>query len=165
MAEMTPRFLLPFILPGQAQKEAFHNEALAILDAALHPGVETANLDEPPETPESGRCWIVGGDPAGAWSGHAGSIALWTEAGWRFIEPSVGMIVWNRTLHHWQFWTGTAWTQGEWPAARVVVDGLQVVGPRLPEVASPSGGMTIDTEARAAIDAIIATFKSHGLTD
>jgi hypothetical protein len=29
MADTTPRFALPFILPGQAQKELFHNEALA----------------------------------------------------------------------------------------------------------------------------------------
>ena len=39
------------------------------------------------------------------------------------------------------------------------------VGARLPAVASPSGGTTIDTEARAAIAALIATLKSHGLTE
>ena len=32
MTERSTRFALPFILPGQAQKEAFHNEAVAAID-------------------------------------------------------------------------------------------------------------------------------------
>ena len=36
----TVRFALPLIAPGQAQKEAYHNEALAAIDAALHACVE-----------------------------------------------------------------------------------------------------------------------------
>jgi hypothetical protein len=51
------------------------------------------------------------------------------------------------------------------PAAALTVNGQQVVGPRRPAIASPSGGATIDVEARAAIDVLIATFMSHGLTD
>jgi hypothetical protein len=46
-----------------------------------------------------------------------------------------------------------------------VIDGQQVVGPRLPDVPSPSGGTIIDAEARAAVDALIATLKSHGLIE
>lgn len=34
MTDTSARFALPLILPGQAQKEIFHNEALALLDAA-----------------------------------------------------------------------------------------------------------------------------------
>mgnify|MGYP006199852597 CR=1 FL=1 len=33
MSDATARFALPFILPGQAQKELFHNEALTRLEA------------------------------------------------------------------------------------------------------------------------------------
>ena len=59
MADMTPRFALPFILPGQAQKELFHNEALVRIDLALHPAVEGAPAAAPPADPEEGRCWVV----------------------------------------------------------------------------------------------------------
>ena len=44
MSDRTARLGLPFILPGQAQKELFHNEALTLVDAALHPAVESDAL-------------------------------------------------------------------------------------------------------------------------
>jgi hypothetical protein len=45
------------------------------------------------------------------------------------------------------------------------VNGKKVVGERQPAVPSPSGGTIIDAEARAAIAAITAALKSHGLTE
>ncbi len=36
----TPRLSLPFIVPGQAQKELFHNEALQLLDVLVAGAVE-----------------------------------------------------------------------------------------------------------------------------
>ncbi len=62
-------------------------------------------------------------------------------------------------------WAGNGWSEGTLPASALLIGGQQVVGPRLPQVPSPSGGTTIDAEARAAIAALIATLKSHGLTD
>ncbi len=40
MSEETPRFELAFIIPGQAQKELFHNEALTTIDLLLQAAVE-----------------------------------------------------------------------------------------------------------------------------
>lgn len=37
MSDATARFAFPLIAPGQAQKELFHNEALARVDALLQP--------------------------------------------------------------------------------------------------------------------------------
>ena len=165
MAETTDRFQLPFILPGQAQKELFHNEALAMADALLHPAVEGAPLAAPPEAPAAGQMWIVGANPGGAWSGRADMLAAWTQGGWRFAVPAPGMAVWNKSAALWAQWTGTSWKSGEVPAARIVVDGVQVVGSRQQAVPSPSGGTIIDAEARSAIASIIVALKTHGLTD
>ena len=75
------------------------------------------------------------------------------------------MLAWNQAAGVWMRWTGTGWSEGTLPATALVIDGQQVVGPRLDEVPSPSGGTIIDAEARNAIDGLIATLKSHGLTD
>lgn len=165
MTDASARFALPFILPGQAQKELYHNEALALVDAALHAAVEGAPLAEPPGAPETGQGWIVDAGGTGAWAGRDDSLAVWTSAGWRFVAPAPGMLAWNKSEGVWLSWSGSAWRGSELVATALEIDGQQVVGPRLPEVPSPSGGTIIDTEARDAIDALIATLKTHGLID
>jgi len=165
MTDTSARFTLPFILPGQAQKEAYHNEALALIDAALHAEVEEGPLDTPPADPGEGQCWIVAEDAVGAWTDRVDALACWTGGGWRFVAPRPGMLAWNKASGLWLHWSGTGWSDGSLPAAALFIGGQQVVGPRLPDVPSPSGGTVIDVEARAAVDALVATLKSHGLID
>ncbi len=165
MTEASARFDLPFILPGQAQKELYHNEALARVDAALHACVEAAPLAAPPTAPAEGQCWIVGTGATGAWAGAEEALAAWTAGGWRFVAPVPGMQVWNKAEGLWLHWSGSAWSDGTLPAAGIEIGGQQVVGPRLPDIPNPSGGTIIDAEARTAIDALIATLKTHGLID
>jgi hypothetical protein len=164
MSEATPRFQLPFIVPGQAQKEMFHNEALVRIDAGLHAAVEAAGAETPPATPTVGESWLLGALPSGAWSGKPHQLAIFTEGGWRFLAPTVGMTAWDKGDGLMRRWTGSAWS-GELTAERLAVGGLQVVGERQPAVPSPSGGTVIDAEARAAVSAVIATLMSHGLID
>ncbi len=165
MPETSARFALPFIVPGQAQKELFHNEAVAAIDSILHAAVETGPAADPPSDPEPGESWIVASGAGAAWSGKSASIATWTGGGWRFVPPVAGMLVWNKQSALWMRWTGSQWSEGTIPASSLVIGGQPVVGPRLPEVPNPSGGTIIDAEARAAIAALIATLKSHGLTE
>jgi Protein of unknown function (DUF2793) len=165
MSDASPRFALPFILPGQAQKELFHNEALVRIDAALHAAVEAGPLDDPPADPGEGESWIAGAAATGAWTGKEGQLATWSEGGWRFVAPREGMSVWHKAEGFAIRWDGAAWTGGEIACSGLFVAGQQVVGERQPMVASPSGGTIIDAEARAAVDAIIAVLMSHGLTD
>lgn len=165
MTETTPRFGLPFILPGQAQKEFFHNEALAAADSLLHPSIEDGPLEAPPADPEPGESWVIGTSAQGAWSGRECQLATWTAGGWRFFAPSPGMTVWKTSAALPLQWTGTAWTEGELRASKILIGGQQVVGARLPPIASPSGGTIIDAEARSAIGAVIVALRSHGLID
>jgi Protein of unknown function (DUF2793) len=165
MTDTSARFALPLILPGQAQKEIFHNEALTRIDAALHGCVEEAPRPDPPAEPAPGQSWLVGASATGAWAGKEDALASWTAGGWRFVAPVPGMLVWLLDPGYWLHWTGTGWSDGSLPASALVIAGQQVVGPRLETVPSPSGGTTIDAEARTAIDALIATLKSHGLIE
>jgi Protein of unknown function (DUF2793) len=165
MADSTARFALPFILPGQAQKEASHNEALTLLDAALHASVAGNPTDEIPPDPAPGESWIVGPAATGAWGGRAHHLATWTDGGWRFVAPVPGMTVWKLDADYRLHWTGTAWSDGNWPVAALTIGDQQVVGPRLEAVPSPSGGTIIDVEARAAVESVIVALRTHGLIE
>lgn len=163
MTETSGRFALPFIQAGQAQKEFFHNEALALIDAALHPVALTIGDNDPPSAPLNGQCWIVGAAPTGGWAGQAHALAAWTAGGWRFITPRRGMTVWLASTQVWAWHDGDAWLEGVMPAAAIRIGGQQVVGAREAAIAAPSAGTTIDGEARAAIAAILAALQNHGL--
>lgn len=159
------RFALPFIAAGQAQKELTHNEALALIDAGIGAAAESAGIDTPPPAPAIGQCWIVGDTPTGAWMGQAGALACWTDGGWRFLADVEGLAVWIKDQQLWAVREVDGWAFGEARAARVLIQGVQVLGAREPAVALPAGGGTVDAEARTAVAAIIDRLVAHGLIE
>jgi len=161
--DTSTRLGLPLLAPGQAQKELFHNEAIAAIDLALQASVEAVGANTPPDEPAEGDCWIVGDAPVGAWAGHAGALAGWTASGWRFVAAREGMAVWNRAADAVARLVGTAWATGNLTGTAVLIGGEQVVGARQPAIASPQGGATIDAEARGTLAAVLATMRAHGL--
>lgn len=159
----TARHGLPLLAPGQAQKEMFHNEALAMIDLLLHAAVEAVGLDVPPAAPAEGRSWIVGAAPTGDWSGHAHHLASWTSGGWRFVAPTTGLTVALSPGRTRAAWDGTLWAVGTVEADRLIVAGKQVVGAQHAPIADAAGGLTIDAEARGTLGTVLAALRSHGL--
>lgn len=139
----SPRLALPLLFVGQAQKEAFVNEALSRLDGLLFCAVES-ELATPPASPIDGHAWLVGTDPTGDWAGRTGYLALRQSGQWLYVSPQDGMRVLNRT-------TGQDWRRagGIWRSATVP--------------AAPSGGSVVDTEARAQLAALIAALRQSGV--
>ena len=138
----SPRFALPLLFAGQAQKEAFVNEAHALTDALLHCAIEGESAT-PPTTPVEGTNWLVASSPTGAWAGQTGKIACRQAGNWLFVTPRDGMTLLNRT-------------NGQ--QRRYFVSWL---APSVPTV--PSGGSTVDAEARAAINALVAALRTAGV--
>lgn len=163
MTDLSARFSLPLLQSGQAQKELFHNEALTLIDAALHPSAPTIATNDPPPSAVVGKAWIVGAAGTGAWIGHMGHIATSTSGGWRFTTPVAGMVAWITDVGQWAWHDGTAWRLEPFPTSGVSVHGKQVVGSRAAPIPSPAGGATIDAEGRGAIGAILAALRTHGL--
>jgi hypothetical protein len=140
--DATARHSLPNIYVGQAQKEITHNEALARIDALLHPVVE-AELALPPAgltSNSDGLCWLIGSAPTGQWDGRTGQIARWSGGSWRYISPVDGMTVWLASGSKRLFYIAGTW-----------------VSPNA--ISSPFGGAVIDLEARSAVEAILAHLR------
>lgn len=163
IASPTPRLALPLLQPGQAQKEMTHNEALVRLDIITHASV-LAEIALPPAVPQIGQCWLVAAAPQGAWVGAAGSIAAWTDGGWRFVAPVEGTRIWIVAEASFALFSDGAWYHGR-TYGRLFIEGRQVVGPQQQNVAEPTGGVTVDAEARAAISAVLQTLRQHGLIE
>ncbi len=140
--DRTPRLNLPLLFAGQSQKEFFVNEALARLDALVHCAVE-AELPSPPPAPLDGQCWLVGPSATGTWLGQTGAIACFEQGQWLFQPPRDGLRLFNRA-------TGQqAHYHGVWHV------------PTKPGL--PTGGAVVDTEARAAVCAIIDSLVTAGI--
>lgn len=163
MGETSARLGLPYLAVGQAQKEVTHNEALALIDLALHAGVEAVGANAAPAAPVEGQAWIVGPAPVGAWRGRAQALAGWTGSGWRFVPARDGMAALVRASGLTARFLGGSWVVGDVACRRVVVDGLAILGARRPAIVAPAGGGTVDQEARAAVTAILEALRGHGL--
>ncbi len=136
------RFELPFLFAGQSQKEGYVNECAARTDALLHCAIE-GEAAAPPATPVDGTSWLVGAAASGDWAGQAGKIAARQSGNWLFFAPRDGMRVLNRA-------TGQEVRyHGSWKIAN--------------RPALPTGGTTVDMEARSAISALIASLTTAGV--
>lgn len=144
MSYETPRFALPQLVTAQAQKEVTHNEALALIDALLHPAIEAVTTAPPAvSASDAGKCWLVAANATGAFSGKADCLAYWTGGSWRFANASDGMAVWHRADR-----CVLRFATGQW---------------HLPATISPpSGGANIDAECRAVVANLIAQLVEAG---
>ena len=138
----SPRFALPFLFAGQAQKEFYLNEVAARADILLHPAIKGI-ANSPPLASQSGDCWLVGNEPAEGWDGKASHLAGYHAGQWLFVAPRTGMTLFNEASGQMMRFA----------------DGWQIAA----SVASPEGGSVIDSEARTAINGLIAALVATGL--
>ncbi|MEW4468369.1 DUF2793 domain-containing protein [Parasphingorhabdus sp. JC815] len=140
----TSRFGLPLLAVGQAHKELFHNDALLLLDFLINPVVKAVTNDPDILQPVEGDCWLVGTAPVSGWSGKAGRIAGWSGGGWHFIKPQESMRIIISGSNSPAIYRNAVW---HFPS----------------QIDAPTGGTTIDPEARLAIDSILDLLRRAGI--
>ena len=97
-------------------------------------------LAAPPAIPQA---WLVAAAPTGAFVGHAAAVAGYTANGWRFIAARTGLRVYDKQSLCFRHYTDS-WQRCVVPA-------------------TPSGGATIDQEARTAFANLLAELVSAGI--
>jgi Protein of unknown function (DUF2793) len=87
-----------------------HNMRLADLLCGSTPVISLA-LTAPPGTPAEGDAYIPATGASGAWSGQAGILARWYNAGpnWEFFTPKVGWTVQNAVDGRAWRYSGVLW--------------------------------------------------------
>lgn len=158
----TPRFSLPLLAAGQAQKEVTHNEALLALDQLLHPAVETRGLATPPAAPVAGVTYIVATGATGAWAGQAGKLACHDGFGWHFVAPVKGCLAWIVDEAVFAVHDG-GWSTGAWPAKGLRISGRQVLGATPVALAPPAGGAVVDSQCRTTLNQLLSALRDQGI--
>ena len=106
----------------------------------------------------------VASSPSGAWSGHAQQLAAYTSGGWRFTAARDGLNAYVRSSGSTAVYHDGAWEIGTLKGSQVTVAGQKVLGSRSAQITAPTGGATVDAEARAAIGQILTAMRTHGLS-
>ena len=161
--DVTTRIKLPLLAAGQAQKEVWHNEALMQIDRLVGGVVEGVASAAPPPSPSPDGLYAIASGATGAWAGQDGMLGAFSASGWRFIAPVEGMRLIERASGQEWRRAGTGWETGRVQAHELYVDGVKVVGARATPIAAPLGGGTIDVEARAGLNSVLAALRAHGL--
>ena len=133
------------------------------IDASIAACVAGPASATPPVSPVVGDCFIVGAGATGAWAGKDGSLAMFSIGGWRFVAPREGLRAWVSSQGVDALYRSGAWETGFVRGSRLIVSGIAVVGAQQGAIADPSGGTTVDGQARAALGQILAALRTHGL--
>lgn len=105
----TPLLGLPLLDAAQAQKHVTHNEALLLLDAALHLAVASRSVATPPGAPAEGDRYLIAAAATGTWATHDGELAFREQGVWRFATPRTGWRLWVVDESKFLIFDGAVW--------------------------------------------------------
>ena len=80
-----------------------------------------------------------------------------------FARSLDGFSVYLKAENQVACYRAGAWEIGVLRGSSVSIGGVRVVGSQAAAIVSPSGGATVDSQARGTIDQILAALRQHGL--
>lgn len=157
----TLRLGLPLIAAGQSQKDVTHNEAVLALDRIVALAVVSRTHASPPAAATAGEIQIVPAGGEAAWGQPAGSLMQWQGAGWQVQAPRDGQLALLQDeavlLVYNQVW------QALLPVGGLLISGRPVLAAAPASIAPPTGGATVDIQARAVLSALLSTLLQQGI--
>ncbi len=105
----TPLLSLPLLDASQAQKHITHNEALLLLDAALHLSVASRTANAPPGSPQEGDRHIAGVSPTARLGGAGGQARRLSGRRLAVLDARTGWRVWVEDEEKFLLHDGAGW--------------------------------------------------------
>lgn len=162
MTDTTPALGLPLLHAAQAQKEWTHNEALLMLDALAGGAALHGPANAPPADARPGSLWRVGAPATREWVGQEDRLAIASPSGWRFVAVAEGAVFPRAADGAPVRRTAAGWQDGALALDRLILGG-RAIGGAAAAVPDPTGGSTVDEEARRALASLLATLRAQGL--
>jgi hypothetical protein len=82
-----------------------------------------------------------------------------------FARSVEGMCAYVKSSGVWAAYRSGSWELGNVRGTSLVLGGVQVVGSRRAPIADPSGGTSVDSQARTAVGEFLAALRQHGLIE
>ena len=135
---------------GLTQSDTLLNDLLEKLEVKLNLSVLSRTITAEPGSPSAGDAYILGATHTGTdWAGYAQhDVAIYDGTAWNNFVPIEGTQATVQDDDEIVVFNAAAWS----PHTALVLEG---------KITDPSGGTTIDAEARTAINAIIDALEAH----
>lgn len=121
--DATPRLQFDYLLPNQASKHVTLNAALDRIDVLLQATCLSANLQQPPSSPDGGAVYIVADQAFGEWDGQDGKIAIWRDSAWTYLAPFTGCTAFDADTRQILVYSGTQW-EALMPSSALTLESL-----------------------------------------
>ncbi|QND44207.1 tail fiber protein [Providencia phage vB_PreS-PatoteraRojo] len=85
------------------------SDSQVFLDTMLFPVIKSLTFSSPPTQAVEGATYSIAANPTGAWSGHAGEVAVYVENAWQFYPPKKGWRAYVESFDKMMWYNGTTW--------------------------------------------------------
>lgn len=106
----TTNLAMTELVGGQNMPEVSHNAALHVIDTLMFCAVVDEQNAPPGGSPADGLVYLIGSSPSGAWTGHAGKLAMYYGGAITpYLAPKEGFVVWLKDENRLKRYDGSSW--------------------------------------------------------
>lgn len=145
--DKTKNLDITYIATNQVNKEILVNEGFLKIDSLLNNGAISANITNPPASPNESDLYIIPSSATDEWNGKDGSITYYhTSKAWEFITPNEGMTLWVNDEDKLYTYDGASWVASGGSGDEVTKLGINATADSINKLAVKSSAVLFDND-------------------